>query len=268
MTNSIAIFVLLEAVALVFLANGESEIVKSRSVIGGHDAERYPFYVYLQLKLGNTGMAICGGTILSDTVVVTAAHCVHFDDLGRWAKLNEIQVWVSDFSQQFWKGKRTEFRVAKYFAHSEYDPNSLENDIALLVIDGRFDMKYNKALPICKENESYDKATAIGLGLVSQVPEENPSVLQEALLFEDKNCQSWRGQTDYEKQVCFSDPGRAASCIGDSGGPLVAGVSSQSMCLLGITSFGSVEGCTNHKLASVFTKVSFYQDWITRKTRL
>ena len=46
---------------------------ESKSIIGGRDAPRHPFYVFLLIKLGDNGNAFqCGATILTENAVATA----------------------------------------------------------------------------------------------------------------------------------------------------------------------------------------------------
>ena len=235
----------------------------SRSIVGGRDAPRHPFYVYLFIRQGTSRRgSACGGTIVTENGVVTAAHCLYHSNLDRWASLSEIFVIVSDFTENSWKSQATKYRVEGGTYSPSYNPRDpgSHNDIALLKIKGQFDMRYNKVLPICG-NKRYRKALAIGLGLISQSPDHRPSVLQEAILFEDRNCQSW-SSTDYRKQVCFSDPGRKSVCSGDSGGPLVGNFGSRSQCLLGISSFASGYGCVHQDYPGVFTKASYYKNWM------
>ena len=238
---------------------------ESRSIIGGRDAPRHPFYVYLLIKLGDTGNAFqCGATILTENAVVTAAHCLYLVPFNRWAKLSEIEVIVSDFTVPFWQWTATTYRVKKGTYSNIYTPKNAGsiNDIAVLVIKGKFNMRYNKALPICDSEKRYHEAMAIGLGKIAQNPDRSATVLQEAVLLEDQNCSSWRLRTNSEKQVCFSDPGKKSACSGDSGGPLVADIGSQSQCLLGITSFGSAKRCDHPELPGVFTKAPYFIDWV------
>ena len=237
---------------------------ESRSIIGGRDAPRHPFYVSLFIRQENSQWgSSCGGTIVTENAVVTAAHCLYHSSLGRWAQLAEIHVSISDFTESSWQSQATTYRVKGGTYSQSYNPRNpgSHSDIALLKIKGQFDMRYNKVLPICG-NKRYRKALAIGLGLISQSPDHRPSVLQEAVLFEDRNCQSWGSDTDYRKQVCFSDPGRKSICSGDSGGPLVANSGSRSQCLLGISSFVSGYGCVHRELPGVFTKASYYKNWM------
>ena len=145
-----------------------------------------------------------------------------------------------------------------------YDPSDAgsKNDIAVLVIRGRFNMRYNKALPICPSGRRYNKARAIGMGKISQSPDRLAKVLQEADLYQDPKCKSWGQYTNYKMQLCYSDPGRKSVCQGDSGGPLVGNFGKRSQCLLGVVSFGDSERCDHPDRPAVFTRASYYRDWI------
>ena len=158
----------------------------------------------------------------------------------------------------------TEYGVASGDVMEGYDPSNAasKNDIAVLVIRGQFNMRYNKALPICRRGNRYREALAIGMGLIRQHPDEMPTVLQEAVLDEGPKCQSLGRHADYRMQVCYSVAGEKSVCSGDSGGPLVANIGSQSQCLLGIVSFGSSERCEHLEFPAVFTKASYYRNWL------
>ena len=123
----------------------------SRSIIGGRDAPRHPFYVSLFIQVENSqGGVGCGGTILTENVVVTAAHCLYNFNLGRWADLEDINVLVSDFTEPSWRSRATNYGVEWL---KSYNSRGTKNDIALLKITEEFDMRYNKALPICGGNK-------------------------------------------------------------------------------------------------------------------
>jgi secreted trypsin-like serine protease len=60
-------------------------------------------------------------------------------------------------------------------------------------------------------------------------------------------------------QICAGVPdGKNDTCQGDSGGPLQIVVDEQH-CIVGVVSFGIACG---YALPSIYTRVSFYLDWI------
>ena len=134
-------------------------------------------------------------------------------------------------------------------------------------------MKFNyKALAICDDDESYNEAVVIGMGRKNRFPGPPGAsllfpnrfrlVLQQAILYEDPDCESWGDLANNQSQVCFGDDERKSTCKGVSGDVLVADVGTTSQCLLGISTFGSGETCDHHELPTVFTKVSHFQHWV------
>ena len=56
-------------------------------IIGGTPAEYYPFFV--RVPRGND---FCGGVIVDPKIVLTAAHCLYYNKLHRWATFLEVYV--------------------------------------------------------------------------------------------------------------------------------------------------------------------------------
>ena len=92
------------------------------SIINGTDvpsASQYPFMVGVFPE-----NKICGGTILSTTMVVTAAHCVHL--------LQANVVTLRAGSLQFSEGGINPITVSQVIEHPKYDAGNLDYDVAIL----------------------------------------------------------------------------------------------------------------------------------------
>lgn len=104
-------------------------------VIFGKEARpgAYPFQVSMIVSRVAEGEEFsghfCGGTLISDTVVLTAAHCVTFQ--GSLLGPQEIDVYVG--SVNFRNGDR--IKIADIVRHPGYDARHLENDIAILKLE-------------------------------------------------------------------------------------------------------------------------------------
>ncbi len=82
------------------------------------------------LVYGSQGTSVfCGGTIVADNYVITAAHCTD----GQTAGSFPIRVGMHTRSSTNENSKLC--TVEEIFQHSEYNSNTLENDISVLKIE-------------------------------------------------------------------------------------------------------------------------------------
>ncbi|XP_076458361.1 serine protease hepsin-like [Babylonia areolata] len=238
----------------------------SSRVVGGHEALRgaWPWTV----ALTKDDFATCGGAIITDRVIMTAAHC--FEDpisqnASSWKALAGMHnLHRTDQGQMA-------FSVEKIIMHERYQHKTVENDIALLIVKDRIPFT-TFIRPICMPH---------GAAVTSPVPVGTPCLLAgwgrtkgtgpEGVLMEvtlpvisDQVC----GQPGWyyhhfipQKTFCAGyEGGGKDACVGDSGSPLISKSDDGRWYVNGIASWGY--GCAEPRWPGVYTNVTDYLPWI------
>ncbi|CAG9835695.1 unnamed protein product [Diabrotica balteata] len=229
-------------------------------IIGGNDVtpNSYPFqaalFIYYKSKTN-----LCGGSLIDEEWILTAAHCVDNDPIKIVVKLGLHNVYDNQGSTvQIYESKR-------YFKHSKWDEKTLQNDIALIKLPTNATL--NKYVNLIKIGDNIDYSgrvgTVLGWGktndgeISTNLKEVNVNVLT------NQACKAVHREFNeiiVSTHLCTSGQGIKGSCSGDSGGPLIVdGVQ------IGLVSFGP-ENCMLG-YPSVFTRVSSFASWITSTKR-
>ncbi|XP_049547582.1 brachyurin-like [Anopheles darlingi] len=240
----------------------------AKRIIGGSEAYpgQFPYQVAL-LSSFPQGTGLCGGTVLTNNFILTAAHCVVGSD--RELALNGIAILgAHDRTEEEESQQRIEFSQSCISAHSRYNSHTIRNDIATvqLPIPAVFNDRVQPiALPARSDHSDFAglQGIASGFGRTSDYNTEPSPVLlftTNPILSNAKCNEFWSTDLVSEQNICLSPAGGTSSCNGDSGGPLAVVLEGHSV-QVGITSFVSAQGCASG-FPPVWVRVSYYRDWI------
>ncbi|OAA57155.1 trypsin-like serine protease [Cordyceps fumosorosea ARSEF 2679] len=203
--------------------------------------EDYPYQVDLRVRDEQN----CGGTIISDRYVLTAAHCT----LNYRGLLN-IRVGSAT------NGRGTRYNVTKAVEHPKYKDRQNPYDAAILEISPRIKFGTGvQAIPLADVEPAVGTVAVVsGWGTVTPGRPDYATTLQavKVPIYDHNTCKNDYARIDLitPDMICAGYPeGKKDSCQGDSGGPLVAGGK-----VVGVVSWG--EGCAQPKLPGVYSSVA------------
>ncbi|KAM7234945.1 hypothetical protein CapIbe_013765 [Capra ibex] len=234
-------------------------------VVGGEDARpnSWPWQVSLQYSSSGQWRHTCGGSLIEQNWVLTAAHCI--------SSSRTYRVVVGRQSLSTAESGSLTVAVSKSVIHEKWNSNQLAqgNDIALLKLASSVPLTDKIQLgclpPAGTILPNNYVCYVTGWGRL-QTNGALPDILQqgELLVVDYATCSqpSWWGSTVKTNMICAGGDGVTSSCNGDSGGPLNCQAGNGQWQVHGIVSFGSSLGCNYYRKPSVFTRVSNYNDWI------
>ncbi len=248
------------------------------TIVGGNVTGRsndYPFMVSLRFEPSN--FHFCGGTLLNNRTVLTAAHCIDFD--GPFGpnppfQPEEVEVAIGRYLRNSVAFRNVE--VTDIISHPDFVGNlglpffNYDSDIALLRLA-------NPQFGEAKVNLISDpvlltpgtNSTAIGWGTVREGGRPALRLREvDVPVVSNGSCQISYDAASFPftedsitpNMVCSGFPqGEKDACQGDSGGPLLA-LNNGQLEQIGITSFG--EGCARPDRPGVYTNVLEFLNWI------
>jgi len=233
-------------------------------IVGGEVTTigEFPYQVSVQLN----GQHICGGAVIGNQFVLTAAHC--FEDA----------LSSSDYTVRVGSGEHASggdvLSLRQVITHGDYNPQSHDNDLALLVLNARLNFtEHLQPVPLATLMEPPTADTRLlvsgwghqaeeGVNLDEEVGVSPHLRFVDVDLVEPDQCRRAYRQVlpITQRMICAARPGRD-SCQGDSGGPLVGFPAEEGPArLYGIVSWGL--GCANPHYPGVYTNVAAFRNWI------
>ncbi|XP_013145047.1 PREDICTED: collagenase-like [Papilio polytes] len=226
-------------------------------ITGGSTAAlgAYPYMGGLVITLTTGGTSVCGSSLLSNTRLVTAAHC-WWDGRNRARQFTVVLGSIRLFSGG------TRLNTNNVQMHGSWNPNNANNDVAIIVIPWVNYSNTIRNIGLASGSNDFAGTWAWAAGFGATGDGHNigsNQALSHARLQVITNavCRNTFGSSIVvASTICVSGANRVSTCGGDSGGPLVA-----NNVLIGITSFGSPRGCQQN-LPAGFARVTSFNAWI------
>jgi len=222
-------------------------------IVGGEEAEPHsiPYQISFQY---DSGFHFCGGAVVREDVIMTAAHCC----VGQSA--SEVRVVAGDHNLSTDEGTEQKREVTNIIIHEHYNSATSEDDICLLVLKDPLDFSDGTvaAAKLPKQGQEWEAGEASvvsGWGTLSSGGQASKVLMKvEVPIVSDTICNLEYLFQITESMICAGERGKD-SCQGDSGGPLTCGGVH-----CGIVSWGI--GCGGLLHPGVYTQTSYFVDWI------
>nr|BAP76070.1 serine protease like protein [Aglia japonica] len=238
-----------------------SDGIVSMRIVGGRRAEPHAFPWTVAI-LKNERMH-CGGAVITNKHILSAGHCFKWDDFTSMKVLIGLDN-LEDLN------KVEQRSISNVIIHEQFTSTAVrdENDIAVATLNQPVVFSEN-IVPIClpqpKEEFGDRVATIVGWGRVGVERSASKVLLKASLRIQsDEQCmESLLAKHLKPMMMCAFSKGKDG-CQGDSGGPLLVFETNGTYVQAGIVSWGI--GCADPRYPGVYTKVSYFIDWIQKHT--
>ncbi|KAI7842742.1 hypothetical protein COHA_003671 [Chlorella ohadii] len=218
---------------------------------------------------------MCGATLVSSRIVITAAHCL--DD--SWGAPTHVTIGMLSWSDS--AGTYQKIAVQSATRHPSYNPNTLDNDIAIIVLKSAANITKNAPAVLPAANLSLEKKKLVVAGYGTTEDGAVARVLKEASLpYINKNTCKTNARTTYYLNIPVTDRMMCAggakttsgtayydACPGDSGGPLIYQASSTAAKqLVGVVSWGLDLPCGQSPFGA-YSDLRTLKKWVCCKVR-
>lgn len=249
---------------------GLSENKHGIRIINGMNATEGEFSYYAQLTvilseqpLADGGILVrtgyCGGSVIDNQHILTAAHCSKGDH-----KKVEVTLGIYDIAD---KNSQQKHSIKSFETHDEFNATTLDNDIAIITLADPITLTPD-IQPIklgCNYTQRDKRVEVAGRGITSDDAKGIPAQLEYANMTTISNDECARFYVDIiPSKICAWDGKvKEGTCRGDSGSALIETVNG-SQIQIAVVSGGDPKSCEIGSPVS-FTRVSSYIDWIEKR---
>nr|BAL43193.1 fibrinolytic enzyme [Enchytraeus japonensis] len=241
---------------------GEMALPSNKMIVGGIEAREHEFPWQASIRRKSSDSHFCGGFIINDRWVMTAAHCMAGETP------NIVSVVVGDHTRNAANAARLHLDVESIHSNPAYNPIRLTNDISLIKVTQSIPFSAD-IQPVCAPDRSNDyhyyKSVCSGWGTIQSGGVCCPQTLRYVSLNITTNefCDAEYPRDDITADmICASDNGggnERDSCQGDSGGPLAVKEADGTFTVVGIVSWGI--GCASG-YPGVYSRITYQHDWV------
>ncbi|KAB7494536.1 Plasma kallikrein [Armadillidium nasatum] len=258
----------------------------------------FPWQAAILLKVEEKGYRkiaykfICGATVISPKLLLTAAHCV------KGMKINNLKVKLGEWNLKGYQGEMfptLERNIEKVIIHDYYRSSTFSHDLAIIVLNRAVNLRRTPHISqICMpprhtKFDEYTKCYIVGWGNDVYKPNYGSNILKVAsvsFMKEDckhklkKSISSLANNLLKEDISCVVGAHGKDACVGDGGGAVICPLSNDEVpvcrrgysCeeehyfIAGVVSWGSNE-CGQADSVTVVTDLVSHNDWVSDKIR-
>ncbi|XP_075720224.1 serine protease 56 isoform X2 [Rhinoderma darwinii] len=248
------------------IASTTNNTMPKGRIVGGSITSpgSWPWLVNIRLN----GELMCGGVLLGDVWVLTAAHCFN-------GNVNELHwtVVIGQYNLGKEEDEKKVYQVNRIITHPKFNQKTFNNDLALVELTSTV-VASSRAIPVCLPTVPMDPAPGTNCFIAGwgSLYEDGPpsDVIMEARVpvLSQESCRSTLGKDMLTSTMFCAGylTGGIDSCQGDSGGPLTCqDPSTKQYVIYGITSWG--DGCGERGKPGVYTRVTAFIDWIRNQMK-
>lgn len=232
-------------------------------IVNGTKAHLRQFPYQVSLQRSYNSRHFCGGSLIDEYYVVTAAHCMFLygGKILPWT----IAVVAGELQLSGRTSTGQTRGVEAIYVHPEFNSTTLQNDIALLYLTVPFKLtqEITPALLTVSPPEPGTKCQVAGWGY----PDQNFPVVSNDLMYVDLPVVDNTLCGKLLENVTSILPGmfcagymegQRDACQGDSGGGMICNGH-----LIGVVSGG--HGCALPETPGIYSSIYFFEEWILKR---